>query len=227
MRTVTKLAAKALLIFLICDVHTVHATERENDIRMAMWNSNDPDFEVEEIPVRWSGESAVIISALHSYEYKKAPIVSELTFNEYHHYRIKLLDKNSVNQYSEMSFGSGKGRSRQVYAGFKVIKPGGKEIVVDLANAVEMERKVRGKKSSYYKLAIPNLEPGDILDYYICEENNMTLPAKLYFFEPVLFHLPQEYPVLKQKLKFNVRKIDKEDILQYIQQQNTQNQHRH
>ena len=30
-----------------------------------------------------------------------------------------------------------------------------------------------------------------------------------------------------QKLKFNVRKINKEDILQYIQQQNTQNQHRH
>lgn len=30
-----------------------------------------------------------------------------------------------------------------------------------------------------------------------------------------------------EKLKFNVRKINKEDILQYIQQQNTQNQHRH
>ena len=206
MRKQAKLSAAVLSIFFLHAVCNVQATERDSEIRQTMWNSNDPDFAVVDIPTRWSAESAVIISALHSYEYKKAPIISELNFNENHHYRIKLLDKNAVNHYAEISFNSSKGRSRQVYAGFKVIKPDGKEIIVNLANAVEMERKVRGKKSAYRKIAIPNLEPGDILDYYISEENIISLSAKLHFFEPVLFHLPQEYPVIKQKLKFDVQR---------------------
>ena len=66
--------------------------------------------------------------------------------------------------------------------------------IIDLSKAVKMQRESRGQKFSYYKLAIPGLEPGDILDYYICEEESILTAAKFIFFDPVIHCLTREYP---------------------------------
>ena len=182
------------------------AIERDDEIRTAMWNNADEDFKAVNIPAKWKDASAVIIAQENSFEYKKPIILNELHFNQYHHYRLKLNDKNAVNKYSELTFSSSDGRKLQVFVGFKIIKPDGKEIVVDISTAVEMEQSRNGRKGSYKKIAIPNLEPGDILDYYIAEEKIIKTDAKIYYFDPVLHLLPRNYPVIKQKLKFDVQR---------------------
>jgi hypothetical protein len=194
-----------LLVATLCATESL-ATERDEEIRNAMWNGSDKDFEVVNIPAKWKKASAVIIAQQNSFEYKKPIILNELHFNQYHHYRLKLNDKNAVNKYSEITFSSDEGRRFQVFVGFKIIKPDGKEIIVDPSTAVEMERSQNGKKESYKKIAIPNLEAGDILDYYICEEKIIQTASRIYYFEPVLHLLPRNYPVVKQKLKFDVQR---------------------
>lgn len=182
------------------------ASERGDEIKSRMWGDKNPAFDCVEVPAKWANESAIIIAQLNRFEYKKLPVINELHTNKYFHNRIKVNDKNSVNKYTEISFASGKGRKQIIYTGFKIIKADGSEVIIDASEAVEMEQKVNGVRKSYKKLAIPNLEVGDILDYYICEDEVIQLASKIYYFQPIQFHLPQEYPVMKQKLEFSVQR---------------------
>lgn len=185
--------------------------DRNDELRNEMWVSPDKSFKVSEIPKKWNEKSAVIIAQLNRFEYRKPVMRNLLRFNEYRHFRIKLLDKNAITEYSEITFLSDRtdnaeGESIKVYVGFKVVKPGGKEIIIDPATAVKMEREYRGEKRSYNKLAIPNLEAGDILDYYICEETTRANANLIHFFEPVIYTLPQDYPVMSHKLQFRAER---------------------
>lgn len=200
-----------IFILTMAPAALVPAAERALELREEMWNSSDKDFRNVVIPEKWKNKSAVIIAQLHRFEYRKALMASLLRINEYSHYRIKLIDRNAINKYAEISFeadrdGAQAATGLKVYAGFKIIKPDGKEIVVDLANVVKMERGGSGGNIAYRKIAIPNLEPGDILDYYICKENVILRSSHIQFFDPIIYNLPQEYPVIKQKLQFKLQR---------------------
>jgi hypothetical protein len=206
-----KLLFHFLLIVMAFHVSALSAADRATELKDEMWNSSDKDFKVIAIPQKWEGKSAVVIAQLHRFEYKKAVMANLLRINEYSHFRIKLIDKNAINKYAELSYladqeGAYMGTGLKVFVGFKVIKPNGKEVIVDLANAVKMERDGYHGKIGYYKIAIPNLEPGDILDYYICEENVILKTSEIEFFDPVIYNLPQEYPIMKQKLQFKAQR---------------------
>src|SRR5258705_700048 len=185
--------------------------DRSEELRAEMWNPANKSFQVIETPKKWAGKSAVIVAQLNRYEYRKPAVLNLLRYNEYNHYRIKLLDKNAINKYSEMSYytnhsDNATGESVKVYVGFKVIKPNGKEVIVDLVSAVKMEKQSGGVKRSYDKIAIPGLEQGDILDYYICEEATKSNRSLIYFFDPVVYSLPREYPVINHKLQFRAER---------------------
>jgi len=200
-----------LLLFLLSGFQIAWATEREDEIRAEMWNSSDKSFQVKEIPDKWKDKSAVIIAQLNRFEYRKPAMVALLRFNEYSHYRIMLLDKNALAEYSEITFLTNRtenstGETFKVYVGFKIIKPNGKEIIVDHATAVTMERERGGQKQSYKKLAVPGLEIGDIIDYYICEEATRSSATYIYFFDPVIYSLPGEYPIINHKLQFRAER---------------------
>lgn len=208
-----RMLAKGLSIIVILSTLSLQmtATDRAEEIRAEMWSAANKSFQISETPKKWIGKSAIIIAQLNRYEYRKPVVLNLLRYNEYNHYRIKLLDKNAINKYSEMSYytnhsDNSTGEYVKVYVGFKVIKPGGKEIIVDLASAVKMEKQSGGQKRSYDKLAIPGLEQGDILDYYICEEATKTNRALIYFFDPVVYSLPREYPVMNHKLQFRAER---------------------
>jgi hypothetical protein len=207
MRITLFFLSTALVMMLSSGV--VSATDRALEIKEEMWNSPDKDFKAVTIPEKWKDKSAVIIAQLHRFEYKKALMASLLKINQYSHYRIKLIDKNAISKYTEITYNSDEtygATGLKVYVGFKVIKPDGKEIVVSLSNAVKMERSGGGQTISYYKMAVPSLEPGDILDYYICEESVILKTSEIQFFDPVIYNLPQEYPVMKQKLHFRAQR---------------------
>lgn len=204
---------KPVVCFLICLFSSAYtfSNDRGDEIRNEMWIAADKSFKVIEIPKKWQDKSAVIIAQLNRFEYRKPVLRNLLRYNEYSHYRIKLNDKNAVTKFTEITFLSDRtdnseGESIRVYTGFKVIKAGGKEMIVDASKAVKMEREYRGRVQSYYKLAIPNLEPGDILDYYICEETTRANANLIHFFDPVIYALPQEYPVINHKLQFRAER---------------------
>jgi hypothetical protein len=185
------------------------ATDRAEELRTEMWNATDKNFKATSIPSKWDNKSAVILAQLNRFEYRKGFLSSSLYQNEYRHYRIKLIDKNAVNKYTEMSYRSNNDIGLEhvkVYAGFKIIKANGKELIVDLSNAVTMEKVVNGRTVSYNKIAIANLESGDILDYYICEESTISSNNVLHFFDPVIYSLPQEYPLIYHKLQFRAER---------------------
>lgn len=195
----------ALFLILFISFNS-YSDDRSEEIRKQMWGSKDIEFQKTNVPDKWTDESAVIIAQLNRFEYKKPPVINELHANSIFHKRIKLNDKNAINEYAEISFLSSKGRKLIVHAGFKLIKFDGTELIIDNAEAVEMEQVEDGVKRSYKKLAIPNLEVGDILDYYICEDRVVTLATKIFYFTPVQYNLPQEYPVVNQKLEFSVQR---------------------
>lgn len=179
-------------------------------IKAKFWN--DPDFKSKDVPDKWKNESAVILAKYYEYEVKKEVILNYIYENIYLHKRIKLLDKAAINEFSEMSFESDYANTllwatyelKDVHIGIKVIKPSGKENIVDLKDAVLKEIKEGLNKKQYKKIAIPDLEIGDIVDYFYVIKNTYVEPyAKA--MDPVFYLLVEEYPIVKQK--FNVRTL--------------------
>lgn len=191
----------ALTFFFLIFFASSYAVDRALEIKNEMWNSVDKAFVVKDIPQKWAGKSAVIIAQMNRFEYRKALVGNLLRKNQYHHYRIKLIDKNAVDNYAEMSFEVSE-PSLEIYVGYKVIKPSGSEVIVDLSRAIKMERSEGNRKIAYNKIAIPGLEPGDILDYYICEEASEPISSSLHFYDPVIYSLPQGYPMMYYKVQF-------------------------
>jgi hypothetical protein len=197
-----------LAIFLLGIFDVVFANSRANEVRQMMWDNGDPDFNVTEIPEKWQNKSAVIIAQSNHMEYRKELLVAVLYYNSYRHDRIMLLDQRALEDYAQMYIpedGTYNGVQYKFYAGYKIIKPDGREIEVPMSSAVREEREVDKKGYNQKKLAIPNLEVGDILDFYNGEEQTINLSGKKYFsFEPVIFQLNREYPVVKRKISFDV-----------------------
>lgn len=180
--------------------------KKAEEIRKLMWDSKDKDFAVTKTPEKWDNKGAVIIAKSNYLSYRKSVMVANLNFDNYSHYRIMLLDSKALEKYAQFSIpenGNYRGVKYEYYAGFKIIKPTGKEIVVPMEQAVRESREINSTKLNILKLAIANLEIGDILDYYIAEEQNITV-AKLYTFSPEIFELHDTYPILKQKISFDV-----------------------
>ncbi|NMM50704.1 DUF3857 domain-containing protein [Marinigracilibium pacificum] len=203
-----------MFFFLIISVFSIGAKdlfptneERAAEIQKMMWEEASSDFRVTEIPEKWTGKSAVIIAKSHSLSYRKPALSGVLHYDFYSHYRVKILDQSAVEEYSQFSFpGSSRdGRSRyDVYQGFKIIKPSGEEIEISTENAVKQERELNNEGFDIYKLAIPNLEIGDIIDYYISQEQELVQNVKYHIFDPKLFQLNDDYPIMKQKITFDV-----------------------
>lgn len=90
---------------------------------------------------------------------------------------IKLYDQSAVDKYSDFEIG---GRSKVDIPGYKVIgetkhafgarvyKADGRVIDVDVSSALPVYdgKDEKEKNVSYYKLPIPNLEVGDVIDYF-------------------------------------------------------------
>lgn len=181
--------------------------KRAEELRQMHWKGNDKNFAVRSIPDKWKNESAVIIAKSNMHSYKKEVLAQYLNFDSYDHYRIMLLDNSALEKYAQFTIpGSGMfGNARvDMYAGFKIIKPDGREIEISLDDAVLQKQEVNNKGFEMYKLAIPNLQLGDIIDYYLCEEQNIGLAAKYYAFKPVIIDLNDEYPIMKQRISFEI-----------------------
>jgi len=183
-----------------------------------VWDDPDPDFAVSAAPDKWKEESGVILAQKTRFSFDKD--ANKLAVYEITRRRIKLNDRDAVNSYSSVYFRIG---SSNDGAGIKIIKANGTVQDVSLRNAVYVEDNddipatftpYIGKASTYYdksksrvvfyKVAIPDLDPGDIIDYgTIFYDDNTVKKMNFIEFDPIYFVCTREYPVLSQKFEID------------------------
>lgn len=168
-----------------------------------IFGEEESGFTRTEIPEKWKNESAVVLFSKMDYSYLRDNDM--LLVKETLRKRIKLLDQAALDNFSEFYY-----RNAEAI-GIRIVKADGTELEVDLSDAVEVSTEVPSffrpyyrYNNSYYKLAIPNLEKGDIIDYhYSSLDKHMNYGYEISF-SPFLFTLNGTYPSMGQKLSFSV-----------------------
>lgn len=210
--------SKKNLLIIILSICIKLSSQTQLEVRDAVWNNADADFKVSQIPEKWNKESAVIIAISTAYT---ADFVTRMVglstvryVNEIYtfHQRVKLLDAAAIKEYSQLSFNSLKmnsnmfGKAKEYRTiGIKVIKPNGTEQIVDLKESVKSE----SSSSKENKIAVPNLEINDIIDYFITSKEdkyNVSLGQQTDM-------LQDAYPTMSYKIHI---KVPKEYLLDYI-----------
>lgn len=171
-----------------------------------MFGDNDADFQVSVEPEKWKAESAVILCQKFNYNYLRKGS-KKIIYEESTRTRLKLNDKSAIEDFSIFYYRYSS--YSEEHFGIKLIKPDGTETTIDLEDAVTVASNEvpsyykQSYSSSYKKIAIPNLEKGDILDYYYSTKKE-SINSGVYSFTPLIFTLAGKYPVLNQKYYFNV-----------------------
>ena len=183
-----------------------------------IWNDNDPDFAQSNVPAKWNNESGVIIAQKTRFSFDKD--ASKLAVYEITHRKIRLIDRDAVNTYSYFYFRIGSSRDA---AGLHIIKPNGSVQDVSLRNALLVEDNSDvpstfapyiGKASTlydkshsratYYKIAVPDLAPGDVIEYgTIFYDDNTVKKMSFIEFDPIYYVCTREYPVISQKFEID------------------------
>jgi len=99
----------------------------------------------------------------------------------------------------------------ETFVGAKIVKPDGKETIINTGEEVLLKDAGNDKRG---KLAIPGLQVGDILDYYI-SANDLTEKAAQdsYKKNDAVFLLVNEYPILNYSLDFQLsKKLDIQNL---------------
>jgi len=220
------------------------------EMRKQVWAWNKPQFKVSAVPQQYAAASRVVLA--HHTELT-ADSKSKLQFTgigfgvkkeqslvEVVREMVKLNDKNSVDDYSELSFtqfqktsGFYSGEKTTAYVGVRIIKPNGSIKEINADDIVLTKDAASEKKA---KVAIPDLQPGDILDYFIATEQFLTndmsnKPYQVVLFEdaPVLSHsfhaqLGKKYAIQYRSYngapELKVSKNDDNDIVVDVEKTN-------
>jgi hypothetical protein len=172
----------------------------------------EKEFEATAIPDKWKNESAVIIGQKTEYLFTRVASgrnVYIVRIHEYVHKRIKLQDKNSLEKFSTFYYVT---MGKDGKAEYKIIKANGKENNVNMSTAIEEEAdvpaiykpilfKMNFKKM---KIAIPDLEIGDIVDYTIKSSFDWDMKQEGIEFTPFIFSLANTYPTMFQQYRFTM-----------------------
>ncbi|OUR90793.1 hypothetical protein A9Q87_12640 [Flavobacteriales bacterium 34_180_T64] len=190
-----------LLLLLSFSIASIAQTKNEEEAKEFFWGATDTYKNANDIPKKWNNESAVIIYKNENYDFHK--FGKSVTYKASIRKRIKLLDKAAVEEFSEFSFTkrfrSNKGRyswkaKGDNVVGIKIVKTDGSVVEVDVnEEAIEVDGET--------KIAIANLEVGDIIDYYFYKVEPFK-STYAFGFEPVETTLGEEYPIMDFKLFF-------------------------
>jgi hypothetical protein len=182
------------LILLLAITVSAHAQkdlkkykEEADVMRKEVWGWKKPEFNVRDIPAEYANASRVVIARhmeINADSKKKAAFTGfgfgayrQLYLTEIAREAIKINDKAAVSDYSEIAFtqiarssGFFLNNTTNVYIGVRVIKPDGtvKEVSAD---DIVLTRNDASRKEA--KLAIPDLQPGDIIDYFLAKQQSM------------------------------------------------------
>ncbi|HEX2536023.1 MAG TPA: DUF3857 domain-containing protein, partial [Chitinophagaceae bacterium] len=172
----------------------------------------EPEFAVTSVPEKWKNESAVILGQKQEYLFSRLSgrgNTYTVRISEYVHKRIKLQDKNALEKFSTFYYVT---IGRDGAAEYRIIKAGGREVTVDMASAIEEESDVPAIYRPIFfkmnikkmKIAIPDLEVGDIIDYTVKSTIDWDMKQNGIEFSPFIFSLANSYPTLYQQYRFTM-----------------------
>ncbi|QEM02838.1 DUF3857 domain-containing protein [Mucilaginibacter rubeus] len=201
--------------------------EKAAEIQKEVWGTTVPEFATTKVPVNLSNESAVVFAKSYSMQrsltnkFKFMIITASSTTRALKlttfHERVKINDKSALEDFSTISYQKRLDESVHIlsakfsmthdtYIGAKIIKPSGKEVVVNTSEEVLIKNE---KKDQVSKLAISDLQVGDILDYYVSTVDvNENASTDNFVDNDMVFVLAGEYPVLYSSYDFQYSKKD-------------------
>lgn len=162
--------------------------KESEEVRKQVWAWDLPQFKIRDVPEKYSKASKVILAhhteltadskSKFQFYVITFGVKKEQTITEVVREMIQLNDKNAVADYSELSFTQFQKTSgfysfdkTTSYVGVRVIKPNGSMKNINADDIVLTTDENSVKKA---KVAIPDLEPGDIIDYFIATEQHVT-----------------------------------------------------
>lgn len=167
--------------------------EEKEAMRQDVWDWDMPEFKLKNVPEEYKNKSSVIL-AMHDKvtvdrkikvrgSFMAIGISTEYYYTSINRSLVYINDKVSLDDYSKILFKESSSFSGyfidntyNVIIGARIIKPDGKMITVNVDDAVVInEGKKKKTKAAYSKLAIPNLEVGDILDYFVAYQMHVSM----------------------------------------------------
>lgn len=166
----------------------------KESVEAFFWGKDDFIDEPFVVPEKWKNESEIIVYQNINYFYGKK-------FNETSSIRERIylndqaaVERHSTKELEDLSILS----INQAFEGIKIIKPDGSEKIINL-------KKESKEEDGKLKLAIANLEIGDIIDYYYISFDNglpaIVLAKSSY---PMERTLAQEYPIKEFRLRIDL-----------------------
>lgn len=179
-----------------------------------LWLENSTSFVSNTVPEKYKNESAVVFGFQRSVTIDKKSRFGflsrgerSLLFLENIRFKIRLNDRNAVKAFTEVYF-----RYSDKTDGFsaKILKADGSTQAVSLVSSVAVESvsdvpefyksffdQQVGSQRRYYKVAVPDLEPGDILEYVTATKSKLDVLGTGYIeFTPQYEICNKGYPVL-------------------------------
>lgn len=182
-----------------------------------VWAQSGTEYKTTIIPETLKKESAIVIARSIYLTRSMKGSRSEKLFTW--HERVKINDKVALSEYSTLSYQKRVETSvggiffmirdkKETSIGVKIVKPNGREEIVPSTEEVILKNE--NSKDMQGKLAIPGLEAGDILDYYISSSRlSMTGSKESYGDNEHLIMLADEHPIMSLDLQFQFsKKID-------------------
>lgn len=191
---------------------------------------NDYIFDETQVPDKWKNESVVILARKVNFKSHVNPFTNIGYIHSYYRVRMKLQDQSAVEKFSQFYFGAND------IVEIKVESPDGTVTEVDMNDAIDEKETVSDflffselSFTKRKKLAIPNLSPGDIIDYTAFEGERFNRNVYhwsdiLLFWFPLVYLKPiigggdepsvpqssqclaDDYPVVAQKIEFDLSK---------------------
>lgn len=172
----------------------------------------EDEFKATAVPDKWKTASAVIIGQRTEYQFTRVSLNKKSAVTriaEYVHKRIRLQDKAALEAFSTFYYTT---MGADGNAEYKVIKASGKEVSVDMKSAIQEEKDVPAiykpillkMNLKSMKMAIPNLEIGDIVDYTVRSTIDWDMKENGIEFTPFVFSLANSYPTMYQTYRFGM-----------------------
>lgn len=148
-----------------------------------------------------------IVNARHEITnsmYKSTGETNRTKRDHTHRVMVRLLDQSAVDHYSEFEIDADEQIKEIIVIydlknafGARIHKPDGTIKDVDVSAAVEIAHGKKANKTASYKLAIPGLETGDVLEYFYYTEEMI----EEYNLDALDFAMYSHYPVLHRELR--------------------------
>ncbi|MFM2359213.1 MAG: hypothetical protein RLY16_1206 [Bacteroidota bacterium] len=194
--------------FLIAQTSENQKYKKESEaFRNLVWSWDKSEFSIRQLPDSFNKYSSVII-AHHTELYYDTELglvggeeflgtKREQQVTEIVRELIKVNDAKAVQTYSEISFedlssitGFGDENYSNRYIGLRVIKPNGAITVLDASDMVMI---TQGRSAQLIKVAVPDLQKGDLLDIFIANQDRFDIKAGE---DTYLINLSSSVPVL-------------------------------